>query len=122
MSKENRLSTKQFATLCQTTKHTLIHYDEIGILKPNEVGENGYRYYSLSQTEIFDVISFLKEMGLPLKEIKVYLENREIEKLLDLFRVWEAELEMERKRLEQRKKMIRNMMAPIFLGAAGNMR
>lgn len=114
MSKENRLSTKQFATLCQTTKHTLIHYDEIGILKPNEVGENGYRYYSLSQTEIFDVISFLKEMGLPLKEIKVYLENREIEKLLDLFRVWEAELEMERKRLEQRKKMIRNMMAPIF--------
>lgn len=39
MSKENLLSTKQFATLCQTTKHTLIHYDEIGILKPNYIGE-----------------------------------------------------------------------------------
>lgn len=77
MSKENLISTKQFATLCQTTKHTLIHYDEIGILKPNYVGENGYRYYSLSQTEIFDVISFLKEMGLPLKEIKLVCEGFE---------------------------------------------
>lgn len=114
MSKENLLSTRQFATLCQTTKHTLIHYDEIGILKPTYVGENGYRYYSLSQTEIFDVISFLKEMGLPLKEIKAYLENRDIDKLLELFQMWESELELERKQLEKRKKMLQNMMAPIF--------
>lgn len=92
----------------------MIHYDEIGILKPHCVGENGYRYYSLSQTDIFDVISFLKEMGLPLKDIKTYLENRDIIKLLELFRAWEVELEMERKRLEQRKKMLQNMMAPIF--------
>lgn len=37
-----------------------------------------------------------------------------MEKLLELFQVWEAELEAERKQLEKRKKMLQNMITPIF--------
>ena len=30
-----------FAKLCNTTKDTLFHYDDIGILKPAQVSSNG---------------------------------------------------------------------------------
>ena len=41
--------TAEFAALCGVKKDTLLHYDHIGLLKPQRVGENGYRYYSARQ-------------------------------------------------------------------------
>ncbi len=38
------LTTSQFAQICSTTKHTLFHYDEIGLLKPEFVNKKGYRF------------------------------------------------------------------------------
>lgn len=43
------------------------------------------------------MISFLKKLRFSLKEIKAYLEKRAVEKLLELFQVWE----LEKKRLEK---------------------
>ena len=37
------LTTGEFAKLCGVKKQTLFHYDQIGILKPELSGENGYR-------------------------------------------------------------------------------
>ena len=67
---EMRFTTGAFAALCGVTKHTLFHYDEIGIFSPAIRGENGYRYYAPVQVEVFQVISVLKEMGMPLADIK----------------------------------------------------
>ena len=36
---------KQLSRMAGITPRTLHYYDEIGLLKPSEVGENGYRYY-----------------------------------------------------------------------------
>ena len=36
---------KQLSTLAGVTPRTLHHYDQIDLLKPETVGENGYRYY-----------------------------------------------------------------------------
>lgn len=49
MKKEYFLTSGEFAELCGTTKETLFHYDEIGILKPAWLGENRYRYYTPAQ-------------------------------------------------------------------------
>lgn len=38
----------------------------------------GYRYYSLKQLYLFDVIRFFVDTGMPSREIKEYLENRSI--------------------------------------------
>ena len=57
------LTTGEFAEICGVTKHTLFHYDSIGILKPEHVGDNGYRYYSLKQFSTFDIISMLEGGG-----------------------------------------------------------
>lgn len=78
-------NTGEFAKLCNIKKQTLFHYDDIGLLSPEIKTENGYRYYSVQQFEVFNVILVLKELKMPLKEIKAYLDNKTPDALIKLF-------------------------------------
>lgn len=78
-------NTGEFAKLCNVKKQTLFHYDQIGVFSPEIKDENGYRYYSYQQFEVFGVISMLKNLKMPLKEIKAYLDTRTPESLINLF-------------------------------------
>lgn len=77
-------TTGEFARLCHVTKHTLFHYDQIGIFSPEFTDKNGYRYYSSYQYDVFFVISSLREIGMPLKEIKQYMDKRSVEEMKNL--------------------------------------
>lgn len=79
------LTTGQFSKLTNIPKHVLFYYDEIGLFKPEIVMPNGYRYYAHYQYYAFTVISFLKNTGMPLKDIKKYLDERSQEKLKLVF-------------------------------------
>ena len=70
MPQTKYLSTGEFAKIMNTTKETLFHYEEMGIFYPDHVGKNGYRYYSIHQTDSLDMIMMLRDFGVPLKEIK----------------------------------------------------
>ena len=61
---------KQLSTLAGVTPRTLRHYDQIGLLKPETVGKNGYRYYSDQSVLHLQQILFYRELGLPLEAIK----------------------------------------------------
>ncbi len=76
MSEQDTLyTTGQFAELCGVKKQTLFHYDDIGLLKPARVDDNGYRRYTHAQYQDYLLISCLKEAGMSLAEIKDYLEE-----------------------------------------------
>ncbi len=77
------LSTGEFARMCCVSRELLVHYDKIGLLKPKKVEGNGYRYYSLRQLYLFDVIRFFIDTGMSTKEVRDYLENRSTELFLD---------------------------------------
>lgn len=77
-------TTQEFADLCGVSKHTLFHYDALGIFCPAVRGGNGYRYYSPAQLEVFQVIAGLKELDMPLSEIKAYLDRRSPRELVTL--------------------------------------
>lgn len=101
MKIEKLLTAGEFAKMTGVTKHTLFHYDKIGLFSPEIKGKNGYRYYTLEQLDVFDVIITLKELDMPLAEIKVYMENRtprSLERLLD------KELEIISARIERLKR------------------
>ena len=83
---KHRFKTAEFAALCGVKKDTLLHYDHIGLLKPQWVGENGYRYYSARQIPTYDLIATLRRLGTPLAEIRSYLTRRSPEALMDLLR------------------------------------
>ena len=59
-----KLTTGEFAKLCNVTKHTLYHYNDIGILKPDSCDENGYRMYTYDQLSLFYFISVMKDMNM----------------------------------------------------------
>ena len=63
------LTVKQLAAISGVTVRTLHHYDEIGLLKPAWIGENGYRYYGRAQLLRLQQILFHREFGVPLNEI-----------------------------------------------------
>lgn len=63
------LAVKDIVHITGITTRTLHYYDEIDLLKPALVGDNGYRYYDQEGLARLQTILFLKEMDVPLKEI-----------------------------------------------------
>lgn len=64
------------------SKHTLFHYDDIGLFSPEYVAENGYRMYSRYQLETLETILMLRDLGMPLKEIRQFLQVRSPKELV----------------------------------------
>jgi len=106
LNKQGFFSTNEFAKLAGVTKHTLFHYDKVGVFVPEIKLENDYRYYSYTQIEFFGVISTLKELGMSLKEIKAYLDKRNPKDLILLLKEKEDEIEVKINHLKQMKNLI----------------
>lgn len=71
---------KQIAKLVGISARTLHYYDQIGLLKPAQVTESGYRLYDVEDLEKLQQIMFFKELDFPLKAIKDLLENPDFDK------------------------------------------
>ena len=102
----NYFTTGEFAKLCRVNKRTLFHYDDIGLFRPAVTDKNGYRYYSYRQYEIFLIISMLKELNVPLKEMKAYLDERSPKQLLHLSRQKIEEVDQKIIKLNQIKHLL----------------
>lgn len=100
--------TGEFAKLCNTTKDTLFHYDDMGLLKPAYVADNGYRFYSANQIYTFDLIATLKEVGLSLQEIKSYMKIRDTENFLLMLKEKDLMLKKEQEQLRRQRKLLAN--------------
>ncbi|MDG2520103.1 MerR family transcriptional regulator [Caulobacter segnis] len=60
---------KQVARMSGVSVRTLHHYDEIGLLKPARVGENGYRWYGREELLRLQQILLHRELEMPLEAI-----------------------------------------------------
>lgn len=65
---------KQVAKLSGVSVRTLHHYDDLGLLKPASVGDNGYRYYGRDELLRLQQILFHKELGLSLEQVRQVLD------------------------------------------------
>jgi DNA-binding transcriptional MerR regulator len=72
---------KQVAKLSGVSVRTLHHYDEIGLLKPASVGENGYRYYGREELLRLQQIMFHRELEFPLEAIAAVLSAPEFDRV-----------------------------------------
>ena len=78
MEKKDRyISIGEMAKINRTTVPTLRLYDSMGLLTPYYTDEEThYRYYDIKQNARFDMIQYMKELGMELKEIKEFAEKR----------------------------------------------
>lgn len=63
------LTIGEFSRLCRVSPRMLRHYDALGLLCPEEVGENGYRYYRQEQLSRLLRIQKLQKYGFRLSEM-----------------------------------------------------
>lgn len=71
---DDRLSIGRFARLTGLSIGALRHYDELDLLRPAEVDRfTAYRYYAQDQVEIGRAIARLRDLEVPLEEIRAVL-------------------------------------------------
>lgn len=67
--KKPLLAVKEIVQITGITARSLHFYDKIGLFKPAQLTEKGYRLYDRSSLEKLQTILILKEMDFSLKEI-----------------------------------------------------
>ncbi|HEM3472740.1 TPA: MerR family transcriptional regulator [Streptococcus suis] len=91
---------KQVGRLTGLTVRTLHHYDQIGLLKPAFVAENGYRYYNQENLARLQEILLFRELDFPLKDIQQLLDVTEVNRQ-QVLRDHITLLELKRERLDR---------------------
>ncbi len=94
-----RFTVGEMAKMSGISKQMLIFYDNEGVFSPSFVGENGYRYYTSDQLEVLDSVLILRELGVPLKEIKRHMEHLDFESSLHLLITQKEQAEEKMRRL-----------------------
>ena len=75
-NREDMMKTvKDVSEITGVSIRTLRYYDEIGLLKPTELTEAGYRLYDNKALERLQEIMFFRELEIPLIDIKKILDN-----------------------------------------------
>lgn len=99
----------QVAKMHNISKKTLIHYQRIGIFKPQYIDEkNNYRYYDIKEFPVLKQIIYLKKMGFSLREIKNLLENRENDYMIEKLSLKNMEISSKIQELQVLKSSIEN--------------
>lgn len=113
VSKKNHqyFTTSELAKTCGVTKHTLFHYDEIGLLKPEFTNSKGYRYYSIQQCYVLDIINVLKKTGSSLQEIKEFIQNQNTPMFVKLLKQKQRALEVEHLRIERMQSFLKSAIS-----------
>lgn len=110
-SSKNYFTTGELSCLCKIPRKTLLYYDRLGLIAPELIDENGYRYYKRSQIFLLQLILALRRLEVPIAEIKSYTENKSLDNYRALLRQQDeyfarriAELQSLRQELRQSRK------------------
>ncbi|MBQ1192957.1 MAG: MerR family transcriptional regulator [Lachnospiraceae bacterium] len=93
------MTVNEVSKLTGVSIRTLQYYDTIGLLKPAEYTESGYRLYDDTALERLQQILLFKELEFPLKEIKEIIDapnfdrNKALEQQIELLTMKKEHLE-----------------------------
>ncbi len=93
MNKKKYYTSGELAKLFDIPKQTMFYYDKMGLLTPDFVAENGYRYYGMSQYLTLEIILFLRRLDISVPDIKNFLQHRSKEEIIKILARKEADCE-----------------------------
>jgi MerR family transcriptional regulator, thiopeptide resistance regulator len=102
MRRGKMYTVKQLSNLAGISVRTLHYYDEIGLLKPSSVGENGYRYYGDGTLLLLQQILFYRELDMSLEEIKQIVASPDF----DVMQALQAHKQTLGQKVERLKRLI----------------
>lgn len=106
MKQKEYYTAGELARLFNIPKQTMLYYDKMGILKPEFVAENGYRYYSTPQYLTLEIILFLRKMDISVPDIHKFLENRSRDNIL---RILDRRKEECLQQIDQARRLIHSL-------------
>ncbi len=96
---------KEIADLAGVSRRTLHYYDEIGILTPPHIAENGYRFYNDESLFKLQQILYYREIGLELQKIKKILDDPDFDTI--------SALQTHRQRLERKIERMQTLIQTV---------
>ena len=96
---------KEISDISGISVRTLHYYDEIGLLKPTDKSEAGYRLYDDKALETLQQILFFREFDISLRDIKAVMDDPALEK--------NKILQMQQKMLMAKKERLERLIASI---------
>ncbi|MET7425646.1 MerR family transcriptional regulator [Dactylosporangium sp. NPDC005555] len=107
------LTIGEFATLTHLSVRTLRRYHEAGLLAPAQVDPaTGYRYYSTAQIPPAQVIHRLRQLDVPLAEVRAILATDDPQRRADLVAGHVKRLEDELERTRAAVVSLRRLLRP----------
>lgn len=103
----------EISKLYKISTDILRHYDKIGLVSPDYVGENGYRYYSKKQIWRLNNIRNLRNIGIGLDDIKEFLDERNINSANNILEFQLEKVEEKIKKLNELKEELTSKLENI---------
>lgn len=105
MNEQKTYTIKDAAALLQVPTSTIRYYDKEGLLPYVSRSETGYRVFSENDMEILHVIECLKKTGMPIKDIKQFIDwvqegDASLEQRYQMFLKQKAAVEAQMKELQ----------------------
>ena len=107
MNQKKKLSILEFSRLTGISRDNLRFYDRIGLLCPEQRGENNYRYYARHQLNSAYLIGSLRLLEVGLEDIRHYSAGRTPERMLALFARQEERIQAEIARLRETSEIMK---------------
>lgn len=106
---KKQYTVNELALISGISVRTLHYYDQIGLLCPTRIAENGYRIYDEKEVNQLQQILFYRELKVPLKKIKAIMSTPDYDKEKEL----EKQLEQLLQQKEQLELLIHNVRKTI---------
>lgn len=106
---KNKYLIGEVCKLFNTTRDTLRHYENIGLVNPRKDLGNGYRYYDVEDLNSLTDIFFFKKLNLPLEDIKKAVKNSTPEDILEIINHKEKHLQRELNKIKELEKTLNFM-------------
>lgn len=101
------ISIGRMAKLNNISAQALRLYDRIGLLEPYYIDkQTGYRYYHIKQCARLDMIQYMKELGMSLKQIKEHLDRHDMGVIQEVLKCQKQLIDKGIKELKHKRKAI----------------
>jgi DNA-binding transcriptional MerR regulator len=113
------LTIGEFARVTHLSIKTLRHYHDVGLLAPIHIGqETGYRYYSLDQVPTAQVIRRLRNLDMPVPDVKAVLATQDAAARNELITAHLARLEHQLSQTQHAVEALRDLLNRPASGSA----
>ncbi|MDM8533548.1 MerR family transcriptional regulator [Clostridiaceae bacterium HSG29] len=102
----NLLTIGELANILNINASTIRYYEQKGLIEPSKIDENNYRLYDFDKLDKMENILLLRDLDIPLKDLKGLLENYSLEKYIEILKTSRNNIEMKILDLSNKKNEI----------------